>query len=93
MVEDLAAGLSRTTPVATAMGDIADLMALSMAPKAAMAAIVSGRNMLGQGGDIIVEAGAVQVQVGAGVDPAEARAAFSDAGEELASLLTALRRR
>ena len=94
MVEDLAAGLSRTTPVTTAMGDLADLMALSVAPSAAMNAIVAGRNVLGQGGgDIIVEAGAVQVSIGDGVDPAEAREAFSDAGQELASLLTALRRR
>ena len=44
-------------------------------------------------GAITVAPGAVVVQVGDNVDPAAARAAFSDAGEELAALLTALRRR
>jgi copper chaperone CopZ len=93
MVQDLARGLGVTGPVSTAMGDIADLMALSMAPRSAMAAITSGRNVLGQGGgNIVVEAGAVTVNLPPGADLAAARAAFSDAGEELASLLSTLRR-
>jgi hypothetical protein len=95
--EDLAAGISgRAGLVESATRDIADLMMLGTNSGAAFDAIARGARP-GQGGGgaatISIAPGAVVLQIGDGVSPAEARQAFDGAGDQLANvLLTALRR-
>ena len=93
MMDDIARGLGDTSAVQRATNDIADLMALEMAPREAYRAIAEGRSVTGDtGSTIIIEAGAVQVSVDGG-DPEGARETFSDAAEELVELIDALQRR
>lgn len=95
--EDLAAGISSSeSDVQRAARDLADLMTLSFDSGSAFDAITTGGSSAGGSGgsSLYVEAGAIVVQVGEGVDPAAARAAFDGADDELADkLLSALQRR
>jgi hypothetical protein len=101
LVEDLAAGMdSRTDKVSSVAQDIADLMTLGSNSALAYDQITNPLSTGGSGGGstsgytINVQPGAVSVQVAAGADPAEARAAFDGADDQLAeSLLNALKRR
>lgn len=95
--EDLAAGIAgRAGLIATAAGDIADLMTLSLDSGAAFAAIARGTSTgtsPAAATTINIQPGAITVAVGEGVDPKAAREAFDGAGTSLADdLLTAMRR-
>ncbi len=102
LIEDLTSGVSDTNSLKRAMGDVADLMSLSLNDATAFDAMTgpvgaSGSGMSGSGSGgmtINVEAGAVQLTLGEGVDPEAAAAAFAGSADTIAeALLSALQRR
>jgi hypothetical protein len=102
LVEDLAAGLEFTRPLDRAASALANSMAWPLDGMARFDALAGGQGWgvggLGREGSapitITVEAGAIVLTLGEGVDPDAARSAFDSAGDEIASaLLTALQRR
>lgn len=91
MVQDFGAGIESQLPsLGLTMRDLADMAALSMAPKYAYSQMTGSAG----GASVQVAAGAVQVTVGSGADAAMVKGAIGAAGTDLATQINdALRRR
>jgi phage-related protein len=97
-MEDLTSALRKTSGLEMSMRDVADIMTLRMDSSAAFDRIANSTagafNPQPGASNINVEAGAVVVSVGDGVDPEAARKAFDDSADTLGeALLSAIKKR